>query len=267
MRCGKTDALDAFNGMDFLEEGREGDSASIGIDILAEEKNFLYPARCMQPDLVENACMVPADLPTPHIGYDAVGAVIVAALHDVYVCPMRGLHERLFRNDVHGGYATPIHGVHKMCFMLPYFSQDVAQSVEFMGAEHNVHVRHALYQRRPLLLSYAPDHGNDERRSAPLEEFEPAEIAESLLLGLLPDGAGVQDNDIRLSGLFRSRITPFEQFGVELLGVQVIHLTTIGEDLHEAFHGRMHILEMIFSQDYLLAVGVPLYLWRDFLKK
>jgi hypothetical protein len=150
--------------------------------------------------------------------------------------------------------------------MLPYFSQYVAQSVELMGAEHDVHVRHALYQRRPLLLGYAPDHGNDERRLALLERFEPAEIAKSLLLGLLPDGAGVQDNDIRLSGLFRSRITPFEQFGVELLGIQVIHLAPIGEDLHEAFHGRMHILEMIFSQDHLLVMGVTLYLWRNFLE-
>ncbi len=63
-----------------------------------------------------------------------------------------------------------------------------------------------------------------------LEPGEPAEIGIELLLGLLTDGAGVDDDDVRAlrTGGFR-RAGPAENSG-DVLGIVLVHLTAEGPD-------------------------------------
>ena len=52
---------------------------AVGVDILAQQSDVLVPGLHQLPDLLQNALGVPAPLPAPDIGYDAVGAEVVAA--------------------------------------------------------------------------------------------------------------------------------------------------------------------------------------------
>ena len=59
-----------------------GQVFSIGVDILTKQCDFLCAALNQTAALGENILKFPAALPAPDVGHDAVGAEIVAAVHD-----------------------------------------------------------------------------------------------------------------------------------------------------------------------------------------
>ena len=57
---------------------------AVGVHILTQEVNFLAAAGDQLPALSQNILRLPAALPAPHIGHDAVGAEVVTAVHDAH---------------------------------------------------------------------------------------------------------------------------------------------------------------------------------------
>ena len=68
---------------------READSApcqviAVGIDILSQKRDLLDAVLHQPFTLLQNIPGIPGLLAAPHIGYDAVGAEVVAAIADVH---------------------------------------------------------------------------------------------------------------------------------------------------------------------------------------
>ena len=60
---------------------------AVGVDVLAQKGDFLAAVLNEFPAFCQNAFAFAAPLPAPDIGHDAVGAEIVAAVHDGHPGP------------------------------------------------------------------------------------------------------------------------------------------------------------------------------------
>ena len=102
------------------------------------------------------------------------------------------------------------------------------------GCRRRRRPRAPLGDRRAVLL--AP--GSRRRRSAcrarGLHRREVAEAAVELVVGVLPHGAGVEDDHVRLLARGRSGVTRVLQQPGEALGVVDVHLAPVGADLVRA---------------------------------
>ena len=105
-----------------------------------------------------------------------------------------------------------------------------------MGAEHQVHVAvgfpHPLAD--PLLLGHAAAQGDDLLRVFLFRVGQDTQIAEHPLLRVLPDGAGVQNDQVCLLGVAGKGEAALLQHPHELLAVG--HVLLAAEGVH-AGHG------------------------------
>ena len=74
-----------------------------------------------------------------------------------------------------------------------------------VGAKHQVHMAVGLLHplAHPLLLGHAPAQADDLLRVLLLRVGQKAQVAEHPLLGVLPHGAGIQDDQVGLLGVLR----------------------------------------------------------------
>ena len=120
-----------------------------------------------------------------------------------------------------------------------------------MGAEHQIHMAvgflHPL--RDPLLLGHAAAQGDDLLRVFLLRVGQDAQVAEYPLLRVLPDGAGVQDHQVRLLGVLCKGKATVGQHTHQLLAVRYVLLTA--EGVHAGhrmgFPGGEHLLDLCFK--------------------
>ena len=96
-----------------------------------------------------------------------------------------------------------------------------------VGTEHDVDVRGALAHEIAILLREAPANRDLQLRSALLELLEPAEMAVELVVGVLPDAARVQhDNVGRFEIVGRFHAVGDQETG-DPLGVVLVHLAAV----------------------------------------
>ncbi len=235
--CGEPDALDAADVIDASEQFGEADPAGIGVDVLPQEE-YLPDAGVRMPSrLFHNPEMVSADFPAPHVWNDAIGAVVVASLHDIDIRPVSWNHECLMRHNLQrwDAFAEPC--VNDRPVFLAFLLDGCADAVQLMGPQHDIDMRHAGNDVRALLLGDASGDGDDQGRLSFFIRPEPADIAQGLLVGLLAHRAGVQNNQIRLFQRLSWLPSFPAEYGIHLLAVEIIHLAAVGEDLHVSFHG------------------------------
>jgi len=79
-------------------------------------------------------------------------------------------------------------------------ADQVGELGDVVGAEHDVDQIEPVEQRFPLLLRHAAGHRDDQVATLLLERPEPADRAHELVVGLLADAAGVQDDQVRAFG-------------------------------------------------------------------
>ena len=101
-----------------------------------------------------------------------------------------------------------------------------------MGAEYQIHVAVGLPHpfRHPLLLGHAPAQGHDLFRIFPFRMGQDAQVSKHPLLRVLPDGAGVQNHQVRLPGLLGEGEAHLRQHPHELLAVG--HVLLAAEGVH-----------------------------------
>ena len=116
--------------------------------------------------------------------------------------------------------------------------QQLGRVREVVGAEHDVDVRRPLAHELAVLLGEAAAHRDLQIGPRFLQLLEPAEMAVELVVGVLPDAARVQHDDI---GGSRSSVGSMpvgdEQPG-DPLGVVLVHLAPVGAHEEAAGHGR-----------------------------
>ena len=85
--------------------------------------------------------------------------------------------------------------------------------------------------RRSLLLRHTTADCNDKRRIPPFQRFCDPYIPERPPLRRVAYAAGVEDEDIRLLGVFGALVARARKKSRELFGLVDIHLTAVGHYL------------------------------------
>ena len=107
-------------------------------------------------------------------------------------------------------------------------AHDVRKAYEALGAEDEIHRGRPAEDGLPFLLRHTSGNADQPRAlTAPADELFHA--GEDLLLRFLPDGTGVQNDDLRRSGLRRTAAERSEG-GRHLLRIVDVHLATPGFD-------------------------------------
>ena len=125
--------------------------------------------------------------------------------------------------------------VHLRALLLAACADQFRQAMQGLRTEHKVHERGALDDRFAFLRGNAAAHADDDLAALVLQALPHAELAEHLLLRLLADGAGVDQDDVgvvRAVGQFQA-IAGGKHVG-HLGRVVLVHLATVGLDVQLA---------------------------------
>ena len=204
----------------------------VGVDVLSEQRHFAHALRRQRLDLAEHLRERPADLLAPRVGYDAEGAVLAAALHDGdesrgTVCSRLGQAvEFLDLRKAH---------VDLRPARSPQSLDHLREPMQGLRTEHQIHVRSARGDALALLAGHTTAHADDHVRPQLLERAPFAEQREHLFLGLLPHGAGVDQQHVRLRRIVRTGhpVGRLEHIP-HLAGIVLVHLTAEGFDVDKA---------------------------------
>ena len=114
--------------------------------------------------------------------------------------------------------------------------QQHRQRVHVVGAEHDVHPRRPAHDLGPVLLRQAAAHRDLHARLRGLDRPQVAEVAVEPVVGVLPDRAGVEHDDVGGGVRAGPRVARrLEQPG-HPLGVVHVHLAPVGADVVAAAH-------------------------------
>ena len=108
--------------------------------------------------------------------------------------------------------------------------EELGEAPKRVGAEDQVHMPEGLPQffRDVGLLSHAAAQADDLVGVFPLGVGQRAHIAQHPLLGVLPDGAGVDDDDRRLTLVLGESIPHLCQIPPDTLRIRLVLLTPVG---------------------------------------
>ena len=173
---------------------------------------------------------------TADIGNDAVGAVIVAAEHNVDAgfIGVLALYGKILNNLVRGipdlcDLVT--FGIKASVFRLVYLAEVLRKAEQVMRSENKIHIRVALFNLfyRALFLRHTAADGNLHIGTVLFKVCGAAQTPEEVLIGIVTDRTGVVDDKIRRFRLNLLESGIPENAG-KLLRIPGIHLTA--EVLH-----------------------------------
>ena len=220
VRGGVADALDAGDVVDVVEQrGKVGRGveafhlAQVGVDVLAQQRHFLHALFGQGDHVGQHVLEGAGDFLTTGVRHHAEAAVLAAAFHDGDEGAGAHLARRrqgvelldLGKTDVDlgmAGLATPV--------------DEFGQAVQGLRAEDHVDKGGAREDGLAFLTGHAAAHADDQLGAGRLHGPEVAQVGEDLLLGLLADGTGVEQDDVGL-------VRVVGQLGALGLGQQVGH--------------------------------------------
>ena len=220
VRGGVADALDARDVVDVVEQrGKVGRGveafhlAQVGVDVLAQQRHFLHALFGQGDHVGQHVLEGAGDLLAAGVRHHAEAAVLAAAFHDGD--EGAGAHLARWRQGVELldlGKADVDLRVARLSASVDEFGQ----AVQGLRAEDHVDKGRARNDGLAFLAGHAAAHADDQFGSGRLHGPEVAQVGEDLLLGLLADGTGVEQDDVGL-------VRVVGQLGALGLGQQVGH--------------------------------------------
>ena len=247
VRGGEAQAFQAFDFVHRFEQLHERAApldlgkfvASVKIDDLAEEGDFLAAASDQFAHFADNAADAAAAFGAARVGHDAESAAHVAALHDRDEGARRdggmvadGFLRAGFLVGVDDGETQVVHGRLVGHFAAEDGVDVVGHPVEFLRADHQIEVGDFREQGGAAALGHAAEEPVDGMRPLFLLTAEQAHLAERFLLGHVAHAAGVEKDDVRFAGVAGHFVTPGHEHLRDLFGVALVHLATVGFEKH-----------------------------------
>ena len=242
MRAREPDAVDALHRPHRFEKLREqrtslGDVATIGVDVLTEQGDLHHPTTGEHPCFLDDVEQWARDLLATHRGNDAIGTRVVTARLDGH--PRRPGHlsdrsecrccvghlnrvrriEDLGNRTVDGCLPEQHGGAH-----------------DVVRPNDHVDVIRPLTKRSFVLLREASGHRDLEFRPLCLEGPQVAQVTVKLVVGVLPDAAGVQHDDVCFVEIIGGFEAVRHQLTGEPLGIMLVHLAAEGANEELAGH-------------------------------
>ncbi len=202
---------------------------AVAVDILAQQGDLLVARFHKAPELGQDIAGLAALFAAADIGHDAVGAEVVAAVHngqpgaelalapDGDVLHDNGALSRLQKDPL---------------MLLQLLRNELRQGVDAVHAEDEVHIRVALAQlfHHMLLVGHAAAQADHQAGLFLLQALERTHIAENALLGVLADGAGVEEDEVGVFGLVAQAVADIHQHTLDALAVVDVLLAAVAVD-------------------------------------
>ena len=220
--AGEADALDPVDLGHGAQQGGEVNVVpDVGVDGLSEEHDLLVPGRGERPDVPQDLARRDASLAPPGVGHHAESAELVAAALDRDVAGVVGRLVRIqplvdlfaVELDVDRGLAGP--GAVDQ-------RRDRAVAV---GAGDDGDVRGALGHLFLEVLGHTAGDADDELGVVGPVAQQLAGAAPHAILRLLPDRAGVDQDDVRLGRIADVTVACALQLSRDQGRVGLVHLT------------------------------------------
>jgi hypothetical protein len=110
--------------------------------------------------------------------------------------------------------------------------QEVWEPMEVMGTNDKVEIGKPLKQSLPFLLGETTSHTNNEFSLALFEGSETAQHAVYLVLWLLPNRTGIDQNDVGLMDISSCAIPERMEDLENFLRIVFVHLAAVGFEIH-----------------------------------
>ena len=210
-----------------------GAAVRVGVDVLSQQRHLLDALLGQQADLVLDGRRVPGSFPAARVGYDAESAGVVATPHDGHE---RRVSSLLAHGDDIG--VGLLHGqlnVHGLLAGARDRLDEVGEVSVRVRARDEVRELVSLQQLGLEPLGHAAEdanHGLLRFLLLPAKRLEVREPLPDLGLGLVPDGAGVDEDDIGIvhfRGLVVSAVLEDREHH---LAVVDVHLAPVGLHVH-----------------------------------
>ena len=170
---------------------------AIAVYVLAQQGDFFIALFHQGFELCQNIRRGAAALAPAHIGHNAVGAEIIAPVHDGQPGAEAGITPD--GQLLHHGVALD-RGFQVALAAVQALHQHGGQAVNAVHAEHQIHIRIAGAQliHNMLLLRHAAAYPDDQAGVLFLQLFQRADIAEHALFRMFAHSAGIEQDQICL---------------------------------------------------------------------
>ena len=205
---------------------------AVAVDILTQQGDLLIALRHQLLKLRQNGGGFAAALPPAHIGHDAVGAEVIAAVHNGQPrAEARIAADGHFLD--HGvalgrGFQIALAAAHTL-------RQHGGQTVDAVHAEHQINIWVALTQlfdNMGLLRHTAAD-ADHQAGVLLLELFQCAHVAENALLGVFAHGAGVEQNQVGVLDVITQTVADILQNTADLFTVVDVLLAAVAAHIRQ----------------------------------
>ena len=134
----------------------------------------------------------------------------------------------------HAVFLIPAH--HALAFF-QHFGEQLRQAVQYRRAKHKIHIRETLFQFFPpvLLRHHTAADPDDQIRIFFFEVLVLPDNGKRAFFGMLPDGAGVDQNQRGICRVIGRKIPQIFRHAGEFFAVRHVLLTAEGHHKHARF--------------------------------
>ena len=224
---------------------------AVAVHVLAEEGDLLVALGDETAALLDDLLRLAAALAAADVGHDAVRAEVIAPVHDA--------HPRAHAALAHDGKilcdaAVLILNGEDALILRIYLVQQLGEPPLGLRAEHKVYVVVGVFHLvgHDLLLRHAAAEADDLIGLCGLRVAESAKVAIYPLFRVLADGAGVEQDHVRLLLVARELIAHLAQHTHEHLAVGHVLLAAEGVDQRKRRTGAAVIHLAHLARKFLL---------------
>ena len=203
---------------------------AVAVDILPKQHDFLHAALQKALGLAQDVVRAAGALAPAHIGHDAVGAEVVAAVHDgdIGMPGVEPLDRQVLGDEVflvcHADHADLLRKQRK---------EQRRQAVQVVRAEGQIN--EAVLAQDALghagLLHHAAANADDQAGLVLFELLEPGHVSQGAAFGIVAHAAGVEDDQVRLAPVRRFGHAHSGQDAGQFFRIMRVHLAAIGDDM------------------------------------
>ena len=207
--------------------------AAVRVHVLAQQRDLGDAVAREFAHLVDDVAHPAADLRAPDRRNDAERATVVAA--DLNREP-RAVIDLTLGRERRRIRLVLFEDLDDRLTSACRFGQQCRRVGQIVGAEDDVDVTGALHDQVPVLLSQAPADRDLQIRSPFLQLLEATEMPVQLVVGVLPDTAGVEHHDIRRLEIVGGNQPIGRENPGDPLGIVLVHLTPEGTNVEAPGH-------------------------------
>ena len=199
---------------------------SVRVYVLSEQGYFLITVGKKAFYFRNYVFRLSAAFPASDVRNDAIRTKIVATVHNVN--PRVG-KTRTKRFDSFDYFAVFFEYFHEAFFRIDFLLQKFAEFIYVIRSDNHIYVRIRLQKffGKIALLRHAAANRDDKLRIFAFEFFVHSDIAESVLFGVFSHATGVENNNVRVLGLFTLGVPHSAENPRNLFGFVNVHLTPV----------------------------------------